>query len=128
MKHKRNVEGLRQSAQRRRQAALQRTDEALRLLLRNGRPINFRTVSATAQVSTAWLYQQEEIKQRIRHLREQSTGRVALPLPPKERASDASKEAIISALRERVKGLTEENRELRQQLEVVYGELYQRPR
>lgn len=128
MKHTRNVEGLRQSAQKRHQAALQRTDEALQLLLRDGRAVNFRTVAEAARVSTAWLYQQEEIKQRIRHLREQSTDRVALPLPSKEKASDASKDAIIATLRERAKRLTDENRELRRQLEVVYGELSQRLR
>ena len=126
MNHKRNVEGLRQSAQKRRQAALQRTDNAIRLLLRDGRPINFKTVSEAAKVSTAWLYQQEEIKQQIRHLRETGTQLVKLPLPQRERASNASKEAIIAALRQRVKKLDEENLALRKQLEVAYGELHQR--
>jgi len=39
------------------------------------------------------------------------------------KASDASKDSIIAALRQRVKEMVAENIELRKQLEVVYGEL-----
>jgi uncharacterized protein (UPF0335 family) len=42
------------------------------------------------------------------------------------RASDDSKAMIISTLRQRVEQLEKENRELRKQLEVVYGELTKR--
>ena len=40
------------------------------------------------------------------------------------KASDASKDAMQVALRQRVKQLEAENRELKLQLEVVYGQLY----
>jgi Family of unknown function (DUF6262) len=122
MTHERNIEGLRKSAERRHQQAMQRTEEGIRRLLQEGRPVNFNTVAQIANVSTAWLYQQAEVRSRVEHLREQNTSRAATK--PKTSASDASKDAMLAALRQRVKQVEAENRELKQQLEVVYGQLY----
>src|SRR5688572_12260700 len=101
MTHQRNIEGLKASAQQRHEAAKQRTERGIQQLIRDGRPINFKTVAEVAQVSTAWLYQQPDIKERIIRLRQQASPRPA-PLPA-TRASDASKDAIIVTLRQRVK-------------------------
>ena len=125
MTHERNVAGLRASARQRAQATRQRAEEAINLLVSEGRLVNFKTVGQTAQVSTAWLYQQEDLKERILHLRTRQHPRPNVVIPPRERASDASKDAMIAALRERVKRLEEENRELRRQIEVAYGLLQQ---
>lgn len=122
MTHQRNVEGLRQSAKQRHEETMQRLEHGLRELVRTGRPITFQTVAAVAGVSTAWLYQHPEVKERIIGLRAQSADHRAPPAV--RRASEASKEAMIAALRQRVRTLEEENRELRKQLEVVYGQLY----
>jgi hypothetical protein len=121
MAHERNVTGLKASARQRAQATRQRAEEAITLLVREGRPVNFKTVGEAAHVSTAWLYQQQDLKERILHLRTQQHSRPNVVIPPRERASDASKDAMIAALRERVKRLEEENRELRRQIEVAYG-------
>ena len=122
MKRQRNTAGLLRHAQARHQAAIERTETAILSLERQGRPVNFRSVAAEASVSTAWLYQQEPIRERIEQLRE---GR---PAPAGARkaqakASDASKDSIIAALRKRVKEMGAENLELKKQLEIVYGEL-----
>ena len=69
MTHERNITGLKASARQRAQATRQRAEEAINLLVREGRPVTFKTVGETAQVSTAWLYQQEDLKERILHLR-----------------------------------------------------------
>jgi hypothetical protein len=124
MTHPRNTKGLQRHAQARRQAALERAERAIQSLLAQGRPINFSTVARAASVSTAWLYQQAPLKDRIQQLRSGS-------VPPelragKARASGDSKAMIISTLRQRVEQLEKENRELRKQLEVVYGELTKR--
>ena len=124
MTHERNIEGLRKSAQLRHEQAIQRTEEGIRRLLQEGRPVNFNTVAQAARVSTAWLYQHPEVRSRIEHLREQFILR-EVPAP-KARASDASKDAMLAALRQRVKQLEAENRELKRQMEVVYGQLYKR--
>ena len=57
----------------------------------------------TAAISTAWLYGNEDLKQRIMHLRTQQTPKAQVKLPVHEQASNASKEAVIAALRKRIK-------------------------
>jgi hypothetical protein len=84
-----------------------------------------RILKVTGSISShslAWLYQQEPIRKRIEQLREE---RLAPQITRKAqaRASDASKDSIISALRQRVKEMEAENPELKKQLEIVYGEL-----
>ena len=120
--HQRNVTGLRQHAERRRQEALQRADEALGRLVRAGQPVNFRRVAEAAGVSAAWLYKEPAVKARIHQLRAQGPPHVA-PASP-HRASDASKDAMLAALRQRVKDLEQENRVLKQKVEAAYGQLY----
>ncbi len=61
----RNVEGL---------CARARVEEAIRLLVKEGWSINCKTVSETAPCSTAWLYSQPDIKERILQLRYQARG------------------------------------------------------
>lgn len=123
---KRDTRGLRQAAQQKAAQTRRRAEEAIALLLKERRPINFKAVAATAHVSTAWLYAQEDIKQRILHLREQQTPRAQVKIPPREQASSASKDAMIAALQLRVKAQAEEIKELKKQLEVAYRGLYTR--
>ena len=117
MKHERNVEGLRQSAQKKRQEAIKRTDQGIRQLIKEGRSVNFKAVSEVSGVSTAWLYQQPEIKERIEELREQVNEKK--PTSAKRKLSDISKDAIIKALKERIKEVETENKELRSQIEAI---------
>lgn len=121
----RNIEGLRSSAQIKAEQTRQRAEEAVSLLLRERRPINFKTVAETAQISTAWLYAHEEIKMRIIHLRTQQTAKAQVKLPPRAQASSASKDAMITALRQRIQKLEKENSDLKRQVEVANGLLYQ---
>ena len=122
MTHKRNLEGLRQHARQRHQDTVRRTEDGIQRLIRENRPVNFKAVAEAAGVSTAWLYQHSVIKQRIQQLRAQFTPQTTPE--PKVRASEASKDAIIATLRQRIKQVEAENRDLRKQLEVVYGQLY----
>src|SRR2546425_12429207 len=105
----RNIEELRRNARRRHQQAEQQADEGIRRLLQEGRPVNFNTVAETASVSTAWLYQHPEMRQRIEHLRQQQSTRMIQP--SKTKTSDASKDAMLTALRQRVKQVEADNRE-----------------
>jgi len=59
------------------------------------------------------------------HLRTQQTPAVQVKIPPREQASNASKDAMIAALRQRIQKLEKENRDLKQQVEVANGLLYQ---
>src|SRR5260221_13008168 len=128
MKHQahtweRNIEGLRSSARIKAEQTRQRAEEAIALLLRERRPINFTTVAETARISTAWLYANEEIKLRIIHLRAQHIPPVRVKIPHQEQASNASKDVVIAALQKRVREQAEKIQELEKRLERAYGPL-----
>ena len=120
----RNLDGLLASAKRKAEQTKQRAEEAIALLLKEQRPINFKTVAQTAHISTAWLYEHEAIKERIIHLRAQQTPKAQIKLPKNGQASSASKDAMIAALRQRIQKLEKENRDLKRQVEVANGLLY----
>ena len=96
--HQRNVDGLRAAAERKHQEAERKVDDAIRALLRAGEPITLRRVATVTRVSSGWLYAQPDVKERITRLRGQQTHK---PGPPAEQASDASKDAIVRAVRQR---------------------------
>ncbi len=111
----RNIDGLRTHAQQKAVDTARRAEAAIAHLLKEQRPVNFKTVAETAGISTAWLM----------HLRTQQTPAVQVKIPPREQASNASKDAMIAALRQRIQKLEKENRDLKQQVEVANGLLYQ---
>lgn len=120
---KRNTGGLRKTAQEKALATKHRVEEAIRILVKEKRTINFKTVAETAHVSTAWLYGNDDIKMQIFHLRSQQIPKVQVRIPKQEQASNASKDAMIAALQKRVKEQATKIRELEKQLEVATGEL-----
>lgn len=119
----RNTDGLQSSAQQKAVITKQRAEEAIALLLKEHRPVTFKGVAEAARISTAWLYATEEIKERIIHLRALQAPKTQIVIPVREQASNASKDTMIAALQKRVKEQAAEIRELKQQLEVVYGRL-----
>ena len=123
---KRNTLGLRTHAQNKAEATRRRAEAAIAQLIKVQRPINFKSVAQTAGISTAWLYGNQELKQRIIHLRTQQTPHVQAKIPLREQASSASKDGMIAALQKRVREQSEEIKDLKKQLEVAYGALYQR--
>lgn len=120
---KRNTNGLQRAAQQKAERTKQRAEEAIAQFIKERRPITFKGVAEAAQVSTAWLYANEDIKERIILLRSQQALRAHIAVPAREQASNASKETMIAALQKRVKEQAAEIRDLKRQLEVVYGQL-----
>ena len=119
--HKRNVEGLVQHAREKHERARYKCREAIKLLLRERKRINFKRVADAANVSLSWIYNQADLRSQIEHLRHAENSKIVVP--KNEQAGIDSKNQIIAALRLRIRGLEEENRNLRQQHEVMYGEL-----
>ncbi|MDZ8088486.1 MAG: DUF6262 family protein [Nostoc sp. DedQUE12b] len=119
----RNIDGLRGNAQRKRQEAFEKVEQGIQKLIKEQRVINFNTVAKASGLSKAWLYKEPEIKARIEHLRENNSK--IKGIPPKQRSSDASKDAIIKTLKERIKRVEAENRGLRDQHEAIYGRILQ---
>lgn len=121
MNHKRNPTGLIQNAQVKRQKSFEKLEQGIQKLLKENKPINFNSVAEVSGLSRAWLYKESEVKTRIIQLREQSEN--SKKIPSKQKPSDASKDALIKTLKARLKKLDAENTGLRQQLEVVYGQM-----
>lgn len=126
LQRKRNVTGLQAHASQKSAATRERAEAALVQLIKERRPINFTSVAQAAGISTAWLYGDQDLKHRIMHLRKQETPAVQVKIPPREQASESSKDAMITALKSRVREQAEEISALKKQLEVAYGALYQR--
>lgn len=115
----RNVEGLRGNAQRKRQETFDKVEQGIQQLIKEKRAINFNTVARASGVSKAWLYKEPEIKTRIEHLRQNHSQ--SQKVPPKQKTSDASKDAIIKTLKARIQKVEAENRGLREHLETIHG-------
>jgi hypothetical protein len=125
MNHQRNVEGLRESARKRHEETLARAEAAIARLHQADDPITFASVSQAAGVSLSWLYKQPKIRERIQYLREQQRKQRDAQPPPvlPSGTTDSSKDAMVAALKEQIRELRAENRELRKQIEVAYGQL-----
>lgn len=124
MSHKRNTSGLKSNALKKKEAALKKTDEAIRRLLKKKDTINFNTVSEEAGVSKAWLYKENDISERIKRLRDKPSNQKSVTANNATKASDASKNSLITTLKTKVKELECENIELKKQLEIVYSRLH----
>src|SRR2546421_7170978 len=79
----------------------QRAQAAISLLLKEQRPINFKTVAETAGISTARRSWHNIIKKRIKDSPAPQTPKPQVKIPPKRQASSPPKEAQNNALRAR---------------------------
>jgi hypothetical protein len=117
----RRASALRQAAQAKRQAAVIRTETAIRTLIKNKQEINFRSVARTAGVSLDFLYGNSDLRKRIEKLRDQQKARPA-PDPGNADSSD-----IVHILTEKLRQERDARRttvsQLKEQLEASHGEL-----
>jgi hypothetical protein len=116
----RNTEGLKRSARLRSESAMQRALAALQRMDASDCEINFRTLAAEAGVSTAWLYNQQELRDRIIRSRKPRSWSTSAE-SKSERRECLSSKSIVATLRLRIKKLEEKNRELTELLEHAYG-------
>ena len=122
---KRNTAGMTAHAQSRKEQKHKGVEDAITALLREQKPVNFNTVAKTAQVSKAYLYSQQDLRERIEVLRQQGVEQML-----RERAArptgktDASRDLVILAKDRHIKALEAANRKLQQQLKVALGKTY----
>lgn len=109
-------EPLRNAARRRSADAVARARAAIDELARSGEQVSFQAVARRAGVSRQWLYTHAGLRAEIERLRATHADRAGPSVPAPERSSEAS-------LRQRVEGLLEENRRLRNQVGELRGEL-----
>jgi hypothetical protein len=82
--------------------------------------INFNSVAKAANVGKTWLYKESDIKEKILKYREHKDQKIS---NKQISSSAASKENILQMLRNRIKEIEAENRELKKQIEILYGQL-----
>ena len=97
--------------------------QALREIDTAGTALTCDTVARAAGVSRSWLYTQPDLRAETERLRAERQRASAAPVPARQRASDASLLRRLETANERNRRLTEENRQLRQQLARALGDL-----
>jgi hypothetical protein len=121
-KHIRNTEGVKKHAQLKSQEAAQKVDQAIQSLIKTKAIINFNQVAMESGVSKAFLYNNQEIRNRIEGLRKQQE--VNSPQTIKRNMTDASKDTLIAAKNNRIKKLEAENKRLKDELLKLRGIVY----
>jgi hypothetical protein len=122
---KRNTAGITVYAQSRKEHKRKGVEDAIMTLLREQRSINFNTVAKQASVSKAYLYSQQDLRERIEALRQQGVEQMV-----RERAThptgktNASRDLVILAKDRRIKELEAENHKLQQQLKAALAKAY----
>jgi hypothetical protein len=99
---------------------MQRVTATIQLMQAEEVDINFRSVAARANVSTAWLYGTKSVRDKIVKIRNTSPIAAGENLQHRQRLSH---ERVVATLRLRIRALEEINRELKEQLESAYGRL-----
>jgi hypothetical protein len=122
---KRNTSGMITHAHHRKESKHKCVEDAITVLLREQKLINFNTVAMAAQVSKAYLYSQPDLRERIEALRQQTVEqRVRERATRSPGKTDASRDLVILAKDRRIKELETENQRLKKQLQVALGKVY----
>jgi hypothetical protein len=111
------------AARQRREYTRAKAVQALRALDTEGQTVTFQAVASQAGVSRSWLYAQPDLRAEIERLRGIQQRAPESPVPAAQRASDASLTRRLEVANERVRCLVKENRDLREQLARVLGEV-----
>lgn len=121
--HQRNTEGLKASAKQKQFDTAKKVDEAIRILIKEKALINFNSVSERSGVSKAYLYNHQEVRQRIEGLRQQQQG---LPSRKyvKEEMTNTNKDALLMAKNKKIKELESDVKRLKEQLKRLGGDIY----
>lgn len=120
-----NTKGLKEYAKQRSKMALEKVDKAIRELSLTEQKINFNSVSQLSGVSKTFLYNNEEVKKRIEDIRDKQVNKTMNQRAKYDKTSK-SKDIIIMAKDKKIKELEEENKKLKEQLEVLRGKLYEK--
>jgi predicted nuclease with TOPRIM domain len=124
MNHKRSTNAIVAIAKKKSKETVIKVDQALKELIKKSKRINFNSVSSLSIVSKSYLYNHPEFRERIETLRTQQL-QVKSPKAIKHQMSDASKDAIIELLRERIKELDNENKRFKEDNQRLQGKLYE---
>jgi len=129
--HERNVTGIKAHAQEKSQNTKRKVDEAIQQLLRKQEPITFHGVATVSGVAKSYLYTNPEVRERIEVLR-QAQSKADSGQRVNQGRSAASRDVLLAAKDRRIKELEAANRrleaekrQLKEQLQVARGKLYE---
>ncbi|WP_252251334.1 DUF6262 family protein [Clostridium sp. VAP52] len=120
-----STKGLKEYAKNKTKITLEKVDKAIRELSLTEQKINFNSVSQLSGVSKTFLYNNDDAKKRIEELRDKQVSKVINQRAKYDKTSK-SKDIIIMAKDKKIKELENENRKLKEQLEVLRGKLYEK--
>lgn len=98
-----------------------RVEKAISEMALKNEKINFNSVAQKANVSKSWLYKQTDIRTRIETLRGQQISEL---IPRIHNKSTRSEDVLVKTLKSRIKTLEEENKQLKDQVQKLYGKLF----
>ena len=114
-----NSPHLAQAARRRSEQTMARAVQALSELEVTGEAVTISAVAARAGVSRAWLYTQAELRDQISARRASAPDQHTRVAP----ASDASLRQLLALAHQRIRDLTNDNSQLRDQIAALHGQL-----
>ena len=116
-------EALKESSERRRIEAKERALNTIRRMRATESEITFSSVAKESGVSRGYLYKTAEIRLEIEKSRTQ-VYETRKKNQERYRRTEKSRDAVIEAKDRRIKKLEEENRQLKKELAVLRGQLY----
>jgi hypothetical protein len=122
----RNTSGLAASARQRTEAARRRVDDAIKRLVQDpSKLINFNVVAAAANVTTAYLYKEPALRQRIGRLRQEQADNRQRLASVGDRTHESSRMLLLAKER-RIRELELRLKQLEAELATCRGQLYDR--
>ncbi len=118
---KSRINTLKAAQEARKQDSKNRVYQAIERLQKINAKINFQIVAREANVSVSYLYKYPEIKQHIAELRSKQN---SLPVKILDKPNSKSHAKILTRLRERIKKLEENNKELKRKCKALAGRVY----
>ena len=117
-----NSQHLIEAARQRSSQTRRRAEAAIVRLTAADTAVTFDSVAREAGVSRSWLYAQTDLRTEIARLRERGQQRTSPVAPPeRQRASETSLLRRLEAATDRIRGLEQENRELKDALAQALG-------
>jgi cell shape-determining protein MreC len=124
-----NTRGLLAHAQRKATETQQRVHQAIDQLLREQHTVNFNSVAKAANVTKSYLYAHQDVRERIEALRtqqgQQRMERQWADRQHHQSKTERTKDVLLTAKDRRIKALEAENRQLKEDLKVARGKLYE---
>lgn len=120
-----STKGLKEYAKHKSEITLEKVDKAIRELSLTEQKINFNSVSQLSGVSKTYLYNNEEVKNRIEELRKKQLSKTMNQRAKYDKTSK-SKDIIIIAKDKKIRELEQENKKIKEQLQVLRGKLYEK--